>query len=120
MGIEPQIAAKIATREDIKIYTIGIGANQVVVPTPFGNRVISPGSDLDEESLREIAKMTGGLFFRATDASQLNKVYRTIDELEPVNTDSETLRPIKELFYWPLAAAMLLMSLLIVSRWRRL
>lgn len=74
----------------------------------FGSRVVNPSADLDEETLQTIADQTGGRYFRARDAKGLEKIYEILDELEPVESDVEIIRPIDELFYWPAGLAYLL------------
>lgn len=117
--LEPLQAGKMAKEDDIKIYTIGLGAEHMVTQSFFGQRMINPSSDLDETSLKEIAKLTGGQYFRATDTQQLAKIYATIDKLEPVKSDSAIFRPIKDYFYWPLGIAALLFLMLLaqLSTW---
>ena len=111
----PIQAAKMAKSDDIKIYTIGIGAREMLVRGVFGPRTLNPSSDLDENTLEEISKITGGRYFRATDMSQLSQIYKTIDKLEPVKADKTFFRPIKAYYYWPLAAAALLLAFLILN-----
>ena len=77
----------------------------------LGSRVVNPSADLDEDTLRAIAERTGGTYFRARDAEGLAEIYRQLDELEPVESDVESVRPVDELFYWPLGAAYLLAML---------
>jgi Ca-activated chloride channel family protein len=89
------------------IYTIGIGADQMTVRTVFGVRQINPSADLDEASLSAIAEMTGGQYFRATDTEELEKIYAILDELEPAESDEAGFRPVAELYFWPLGAAVL-------------
>ena len=71
----------------------------------FGSRLVNPSADLDEDTLRAIAERTGGAYFRARDAVGLAKIYEQLDELEPVESDQEAVRPVDELFYWPLSLA---------------
>ena len=73
----------------------------------FGTRLVNPSADLDEDTLRAIAERTGGAYFRARDAADLERIYQKLDELEPVESDQEAIRPVDELFYWPLAGALL-------------
>jgi Ca-activated chloride channel family protein len=88
----------------LRIYTIGVGAADEPGVFGFGGG----GSDLDEDTLEDIAKTTGGQYFRATDAVALQAIYQRIDELEPVAGPKEWLRPTDEWFTWPLAAALVL------------
>ena len=58
-----------------------------------------------------IAELTGGRYFRARDTEELAKIYSLLDQLEPVNSDAQSFRPISALFYWPLALALCLAAL---------
>jgi Ca-activated chloride channel family protein len=109
--VQPLQAAEFAAREGLKIYTVGVGADEMMVQDFFGTRVVNPSADLDEDTLRAIAERTGGQYFRARDAAALVDIYRLIDELEPVESDRETVRPVDEWFYWPLGAAWILAML---------
>lgn len=106
--VEPLKAAELAAQRDVVIYTIGIGADALTVRTLFGVRQINPSADLDEATLDSIASMTGGAYFRARDTEELAGIYDLLDELEPAESDATGFRPVIELFYWPLAAAVLL------------
>jgi Ca-activated chloride channel family protein len=106
--VQPLQAAEFAAREGLTIYTVGVGADEMMVQDFLGSRVVNPSADLDEDTLRAIAERTGGVYFRARDAAGLAEIYRLIDELEPVESDVESVRPVDELFYWPLGAAYLL------------
>ena len=106
--VDPRQAAKLAAKEGLTIYTIGIGADTMTVSTLFGMQQINPSQDLDEGTLRAIAKTTGGRYFRARDTSELNKIYGIINKLQPVDQDKQTFRPRRSLFFWPLALALVL------------
>ncbi len=106
--IEPLKAAELAKTDKVAIYTIGIGAERMVVNSFFGNRVVNPSADLDEATLEKIAQLTGGRYFRARDSADLGKIYALIDQLEPVKSENNSLRPVHELFPWPLGSALLL------------
>lgn len=114
--VNPIPAAKLAVQENIVIYTVGVGADQMIQPgifgSSFGSRKINPSTDLDEKTLQEIARMTGGKYFRARDPIELIKIYQLLDELEPVEDNEKSFRPQKALFYWPLTAAITIISLL--------
>ena len=112
-GIDPLIAAKLAKQIGIKIYAIGFGADEIIVRSFFGRQKVNPSKDLDEKSLKQIAQITDGQYFRARDTEELQKIYQTLDKLEPVESDNLTYRPTKALFYWPLAIAFI-MSLVIL------
>ena len=106
--IEPLKAAELAKELGLKIYTIGVGADAMEIQTFFGRSRINPSADLDEATLTKIAAETGGAYFRAKDTKGLQAIYQKLDELEPVSQETETLRPQKSLFFWPLLAALLI------------
>lgn len=106
--VQPMQATEFAAREGLKIYTVGVGADEMMVQDFFGSRLVNPSADLDEETLEAIAQRTGGAYFRARDAQALADIYRQLDELEPVESDQESIRPVDELFFWPLSGAFLL------------
>ena len=114
--ISPIQAAELAAQKELKIYTVGVGADEVVVPglfgSRFGQRRINPSADLDEATLEKIAALTGGQYFRARNTDELRRIYELLDDLEPVEADPEVFRPIKSLFYWPLALVLLVSVLL--------
>jgi Ca-activated chloride channel family protein len=114
--LEPLFAADLANKENVRIHTIGVGADRQVVDTVFGQRVVDPAEDLDEETLAQIAEVTGGSYFRAKSTEGLVDVYREIDALEPTEGDAVYVRPKKELFHWPLGAAFALAALMALIR----
>ena len=103
--LDPMLAADLAKKEGVRVHTIGVGADRMAVNTVFGTQVVDPSADLDEKTLAAIAEMTGGHAFRAKSTEGLVEVYRQIDELEPTEGDELFVRPEKQLFHWPLAAA---------------
>lgn len=111
-AVTPLSAAKLAAKEGIKVYTIGLGADRLEVPSFFGNQVLNPSQDLDVSTLQTIAKTTGGKFFRAKNTKALQSIYKAIDQLEPTISDSAVFRPITTLFMWPLGIALILSFLL--------
>jgi Ca-activated chloride channel homolog len=102
-AMPPVEAAKMAARAGLRIYTIGVGA--AAQAGFFGT---GGNSDLDEDTLKSIAKITGGEYFRATDAADLERVYARIDRLEPSAARQQWYRPRDEWFAWPLGLALLL------------
>jgi len=116
--IDPLKAAELAKTDKVSIYTIGIGAERMVVKSFFGSRVVNPSADLDEKSLKEIALLTGGRYFRARESADLEKIYALLDQLEPVAGQDDSLRPIHELFPWPLGCALALSFILIAIKRR--
>ncbi|MDD0975250.1 vWA domain-containing protein [Pseudomonas fontis] len=115
--IPPLPAARLAAQENIRIYTIGIGADPEQSGTA-GLLGINPSLDLDEASLKEIAELTQGAYFRAHDGNELAAIGETLDRLEPVEQQPTQARTAQALYAWPLALALLLSMLLVVrDRW---
>jgi len=90
-------AARIAHDKGIQIHTIAVGD-----PEAVGEEQI------DEESLKEISKMTGGTFFRALDRDQLDDIYTQIDAMDTREAETISYRPRRELYIWPLGFVLLL------------
>jgi Ca-activated chloride channel family protein len=114
--IAPLKAAELANAAAVRIHTVGVGADELAVPSLlgiFGPRMVNPSADLDEETLTEIAKLTGGRYFRARNTGELAEIYALIDQLEPVEQDAEIFRPRTQLFYVPLAFALALFGMLL-------
>lgn len=107
-AVEPLKAAELAAQRKLTIYTVGIGADALTVRSLFGLRQINPSADLDEATLTGIADLTGGRYFRARDTQEFAEIYAALDALEPAESDERGFRPVKELFFWPLAGAALL------------
>ena len=103
-------AAEVAAQQNIKIYTVGIGADSQQSLGFFQM------SSLDETTLRKIAAMTQGKYFRARDTQEFQRIYEELDRLEPIVRKQEAWRPRVDLFYLPLALALLLFTLAIVLR----
>lgn len=116
--LTPLKAAEIAAEHHLKIYTIGIGADEMLVRSLFGTRRVNPSADLDEKTLQAIADTTGGRYFRARNTEELEQIYQILDQLEPVEKDKQFFRPRAELYVWPLAISMALAALLAVGRLR--
>lgn len=119
-NIQPLEALQLAKAAGVRIHTVGVGAEQMVQQSVFGQRVVNPSQDLDERLLTKLAEDTGGRYFRARDLNELNQIYQLIDQLEPIERDSVTYRPQRSLLHWPLAVALLL-SFVLAARsinWR--
>lgn len=81
--VAPSTAANIARQKGIKIYTIGVGTNgSVTITDPYGFSSTTMETKIDEAALKNIAKTTGGKYFRATDSRMLREVFDEIDSLE--------------------------------------
>ncbi len=84
-NIDPITAAKMAASYGIRIYTIGIGSQSyanIPVHTPMGIQYQQVKVDIDENTLQQIASLTGGHYFRATNDKKLEQIYKEIDRLE--------------------------------------
>jgi len=78
----------------------------------FGRtRTINPSAGLDEDTLKSVARITGGKYFRARNPDDLRNIYAEIDQLEPV-PDDQTFRPTKSLAHWAIIIALLTSALL--------
>lgn len=120
--ISPPEAARLAAHEGVRIYTIGVGSTQKFVQI-YERGQLTTRDDLlmDESALREIAAITGGAYFRATNTDALEEIYLRIDELEKSQADSRTVMIPHSLYRWPLGAALLTLLLLGMfpdGRWR--
>lgn len=120
--IKPETAAGIASEYDIKTYTIGIGSSGDAL-TPVSRR--SDGRyvfglarvEIDEPLLQEIARMTGGRYFRALDEAGLEDIYEEIDQLEKTEIDITVFKRYEELYYPFLLAGLFLLLAEIVLRY---
>ncbi len=100
--IDPLTAAQIAQSYGVCVYTVGVGTvgeAPYPVPTPFGTRYQMVPVDLDEKSLAQIAEMTDGKYFRATDNKKLQSIYKEIDKLERTRIEVRSYRHHTELYY---------------------
>jgi len=114
VGVSVDEAIRFANKVNLKIYTLGIGSS-----TSASSAILSRNkrtNGLDEKTLKKIAHNTGGLYFRATDVSELESIYQELDKLEPVVDTSQAWHPRKDLFHVPLALAFLLLILLALTR----
>jgi len=124
--ITPYAAAEAAQALGIKIYTIGAASSDVAkFPTRnmFGQRVYTTiPVDIDEGTMRKIADITGGKFYRATDTETLRRVYAEINQLETSKVTVKRFQHVKEYFAWALYPGLLCLGLEIFlahTRWRR-
>ncbi len=112
--IAPITAAEIAKTFGIRVYAIGVGSYGMVnipVQTPIGIQYQQMESEFDEKSLQDIAELTGGQYFRATDNSKLRKIYQEIDQLEKTKISvKEYSKKNEEFFIFSLLAFLFLLS----------
>ncbi|MCW8934718.1 MAG: VWA domain-containing protein [Gammaproteobacteria bacterium] len=105
--VPPIKAAELAASQNLKIYTIGIGAASREVGSFFFKQTVK-NNEIDEKTLTEIAELTGGRYFRAHNTKELNKIYSLIDQLEPVERETQSFRPVMSLYMWPLSVALII------------
>jgi len=103
--LDPITAADIANQFDIKIYTIGAATDQSLTYIPGVGRMIN---EIDEKTLKEISKETGGKYFRAKDQDMLTKIYEQIDSMERTEIEVKSYTKYKELFGWFLIPALII------------
>lgn len=125
--IDPITAAEAAKALKVKVYTIGAGTKGLA-PVPvrdfLGNRVYQQQRmDIDEDTLKEIAAITGGMYFRATDTDSLRSIYKEIDQMEKVEIETTEYLEYKELYPYLIIFAIICFMIEVVlsnTRFRRL
>ncbi len=118
--IAPMTAAEIAKTFGVRVYTIGVGTIGMApypMQTVFGKEYQKVEVKIDEELLENIASMTGGQYFRATDKQKLNEIYAEIDQLEKTRFEVREYTKRKEEYLWfaALAGFFLLMEIFLRS-----
>ena len=107
--VDPIAAAQAAAALGMKIYTIGLGNREMVI------RMGGSANDLpDEDTLQQIAQLSGGKFFRANNTEQLQQIYAEIDKLEKTEAVINKYTKFKELFPWLVASGLALLLLEVV------
>ncbi len=125
-ALSPGKAAEVAATYGIKIYTVGAGTREkapFLVDSLFGKQVVYQDVEMDETSLREIARRTSGAYFRAEDEEALTEIYGQIDELETTEITTDTYMEYHERFrYFVIPAVVLLLFevVLLGTRFRKL
>lgn len=114
--LDPLEAAEIAKQYGTTIYTVGVGAGEMVVRDFLMTRRVNTAEDLDEKTLQEIAQLTGGQYFRARNQQELQHIYDTINQLEPISQVTQTWRPQSEWFHYPLMLTLLFSVILVIMR----
>jgi Ca-activated chloride channel family protein len=122
-AIDPRTAAQATAAMGMRVYTIGVGS-EGVAPVPvgrgvFGLRYENRPVRIDEALLEDIARQTGGRYFRARDAQALKRIYDQIDELERTPLRATRFVRFTELYIWPLGLALLVFALEMLLLWRR-
>lgn len=115
--LNPLQAARLAAAEEVRIFTIGVGA-ETITQAESSSLALDrdPSVELDEGTLTDIALATGGEYFRARDADSFQQIYQRIDLLEPALRDGRPQRHAKPLYPWPLGLALLLSLLYALLR----
>jgi Ca-activated chloride channel family protein len=113
-SIDPRTAARAAAAVGVRIYAIGVGT-EGMAPVPvgrglFGLRYEMRPVEIDDALLTEVARLTGGRYFRARDAAALERITHEIDRLERVPVQTRTYVRFTELYRWPLILAMLALT----------
>ena len=122
-SIDPRTAAQAAAQFGIRIYTIGVGT-EGMAPVPvgrglYGLRYENRPVKIDEVLLTDVARTTGGRYFRARDAQALQRIYEQIDRLERTPVKSRTYVRFTEEYRWPLGVALGALALeLLLLAWR--
>lgn len=122
--ISPITAAEIAKTFGVRVYTIGAGASDMApypFQTPIGIRYQNIPVEIDEEVLQDIADLTGGAYFRATDTKKLNEVYTEIDQMEKTKLLVKEYSKKSEGF-WPFllgAIVCIMLEMLLKYTWLR-
>ena len=122
-SIDPRTAAQAAAAFGVKIYTIGVGT-EGMAPVPvgrgvFGLRYENRPVEIDDALLTDVAKRTGGRYFRARDAVALQRITEEIDRLERTPVRTRVYTRYSELYRWPLGIALLALALeLSLAAWR--
>ncbi|MBN8249144.1 MAG: VWA domain-containing protein, partial [Verrucomicrobia bacterium] len=126
--ISPLTAAEAAAALGVKVYTIGVGTRGLA-PVPrgtdaFGRKVYGQATvDIDEDTLRKIATMTGGKYYRADSTETLRKIYDEIDALEKTEAQINKFAYVEEIMVWfvlPGLGFLLLELILGQTVWRKL
>ena len=122
-SIDPRTAAQAAAAVGVKIYTIGVGT-EGMAPVPvgrgvFGLRYENRPVEIDDALLTDVARRTGGRYFRARDAAALQRITEEIDRLERTPVRTRVYTRYSELYRWPLGIALVALALeLSLAAWR--
>jgi len=122
-SIDPRTAAQAASAFGVKIYTIGVGT-EGMAPVPvgrgvFGLRYENRPVEIDDALLTDIARRTGGRYFRARDAAALQRITEEIDRLERTPVRTRVYTRYSELYRWPLGLALVALAVeLMLAAWR--
>jgi Ca-activated chloride channel family protein len=122
-SLDPRTAASAAAGYGVRVYAIGVG-REGMAPVPvargvFGLRYENRPVRIDEALLEDVARTTGGRYYRARDPESLAQIYQQIDRLERAPIRAPRYRPVAEEYHWPLGLAVVLLSLELAIGFRR-
>lgn len=117
--IQPLMAADIARSKDVRVYTIGVGtddvaAHQITIGGVTQQLLLPP--DIDEETLRKIASATNGRYYRATNADELSQIYSDIDRLEKTKLEVMSYSKVRDVYQYLVIGAIIALLLEILLR----
>lgn len=116
--VAPATAAEIAHDKGIRVYTIGVGTDQAMqITDPYGFSTTTMETKIDEETLKDIAKTTGGKYFRATDERMLANVFEEINRLEKSKIDVNHFSRLNENFFPWVLVALISFGLMLLIRY---
>ncbi|MDD2539031.1 MAG: VWA domain-containing protein [Bacteroidales bacterium] len=118
--VTPLTAAEIARTYGVRVYTIGVGAHGMApypVMTPYGVQIQQVKVEIDEELLKQIAQITDGQYFRATDNTKLMSIYNQINQMEKSRTLVDSFPVYRELFMQFALIALFALALEFIMRW---
>ncbi len=117
--ITPSMAAEMAQRYGIRIYTVAAGTNGVAkfpVQTAFGTEYIEADVEINETTLRHVAQQTGGHYYRATDETKLSEIYKEIDSLEKSRLTTRSVSAYEERYMFFALIAIVLLGIAFLLR----
>lgn len=122
--LSPKKSAEVAQAMGVKIYTIAAGTRDkapFIVETPFGPTVQYEDVQIDEETLQDMANVTGGAYFRAEDTQALQSIYDKIDTLEKTDMEVKAYHDYEERFAWFVipALVLLILEIILLGTWLR-
>lgn len=125
--IDPVTAAKVAKALGVRIYTVGVGTRgEALYPVDdpfFGKRYVKMPVDIDEDVLKQVADLTGGCYFRATDRDGLEQIFKEIDQLEKTKIEVKEYTRYSELFIgwlWAALGVLVIEVVLANTRFRKI
>ena len=113
------MAAEMAQRYGIRIYTVAAGTNGVAkfpVQTAFGTEYIEADVEINETTLRHVAQQTGGHYYRATDETKLSEIYKEIDSLEKSRLTTRSVSAYEERYMFFALIAIVLLGIAFLLR----